>query len=189
DGTSVGRAKHRSAVGVSVAPRASLVGVLMIDAQSRPGREMNTNRPMTQGTSNRLGSDPAREPIMGPAAKESADFLFDLLVEVVPRHQPEIEPVLCGIAGCSEFNAVLTSRALQAQGIWFQLPWACRAREVSTALNSEHPAMPHSTGSISGWWRGTTSTSRSNKKSADSLAAGPMIGSRAGSEPSLLLVP
>jgi phosphoenolpyruvate carboxylase len=97
------------------------MGVPMFDAQPRPGRGMKADRLMTRGTSNGLGSDRSRVGFTGPSAKESADFLFDLLVEVIRRHQPEIEPVLRGTAGCSEFTAALTSRAMQAQGIWFQL--------------------------------------------------------------------
>ena len=44
-----------------------------------------------------------------------------LLLEVVREHQPEIEPVLKGGANIDSFTPELMARALQAQGIWFQL--------------------------------------------------------------------
>jgi len=97
------------------------MGALILDTQCRSGRGVGANRPMVHDLSNTPGSDPSREPIAGPSAKESAEFLFDLLIEVVRRHQPEIEPVLCGTPSRSELNPVLMSRALQTQGIWFQL--------------------------------------------------------------------
>jgi phosphoenolpyruvate carboxylase len=74
---------------------------------------MRANRPVAHGLSNR--------PVSDASANESADLLFDLLIEVVSHHQPEIEPVLRGTAGGFELNPALMSRALQAQGIWFQL--------------------------------------------------------------------
>jgi phosphoenolpyruvate carboxylase len=100
---------------------ADLIDAPMLGAQPRPRRGMSADRPMAQGQNNGPGSDPSREPITGPSAKASADFLFDLLVEVVRCHQPEIEPVLRGAAGRSDLAPALASRALQAQGIWFQL--------------------------------------------------------------------
>ena len=93
----------------------------MLDIQPRRGGEMRANRPVVYGLSNRPLSDASRELITGPSVKEAADFLFDLLMEVVCRHQPEIEPVLRGTASRFELNPALMSRALQAQGIWFQL--------------------------------------------------------------------
>ncbi len=69
---------------------------------------------------------PADAPIVlpligGTSASPAADILFGLLLDVVRRHQPEIEPVLKGGANVSAFSPELMARALQAQGIWFQL--------------------------------------------------------------------
>ncbi len=50
-----------------------------------------------------------------------AGLLFDLLIEVVSRHQPEIVPLLRGEATGLELAPDILGRALQAQGIWFQL--------------------------------------------------------------------
>jgi phosphoenolpyruvate carboxylase len=50
-----------------------------------------------------------------------AGLLFDLLIEVVGRHQPEIVPLLHNEAGGPELTPEFLGRALQAQGIWFQL--------------------------------------------------------------------
>jgi phosphoenolpyruvate carboxylase len=50
-----------------------------------------------------------------------AEFLFELLVEVVTRHQPQIVPLLRGDRTGSELTPELLARALQAEGIWFQL--------------------------------------------------------------------
>jgi phosphoenolpyruvate carboxylase len=59
--------------------------------------------------------------ISGISAKAPADILFQLLMEVVRQHQPEIEGVFAGGANISDFTPELMARALQAQGIWFQL--------------------------------------------------------------------
>jgi phosphoenolpyruvate carboxylase len=59
--------------------------------------------------------------IRGTSAKGAADILFTLLIEVVRRHQPEIEDVFKGGANVSDLSPELMARALQAQGIWFQL--------------------------------------------------------------------
>jgi phosphoenolpyruvate carboxylase len=59
--------------------------------------------------------------IGGTSATPVADLLFRLLIEVVQRHQPEIEPVLRGGANLAGFTPEQMARALQAQGIWFQL--------------------------------------------------------------------
>ena len=40
---------------------------------------------------------------------------------MVRRHQPEIEPILKGGGNILSFTPELMSRALQAQGLWFQL--------------------------------------------------------------------
>ncbi|HVQ11162.1 MAG TPA: phosphoenolpyruvate carboxylase, partial [Methyloceanibacter sp.] len=59
--------------------------------------------------------------IAGTSAREAAELLFGLLLDVVHRHQPEIEPLLKGGASVADFTPELMARALQAQGIWFQL--------------------------------------------------------------------
>ncbi len=59
--------------------------------------------------------------ITGTSAREAADILFGLLLDVVRRHQPEIEPILKGGGNILSFTPELMSRALQAQGLWFQL--------------------------------------------------------------------
>jgi phosphoenolpyruvate carboxylase len=69
----------------------------------------------------RLDAEPPPAVISGIAARPVADLLFQLLVEVVRRHQPEIEPVLRGGANIAGLMPELMARALQAQGIWFQL--------------------------------------------------------------------
>jgi phosphoenolpyruvate carboxylase len=66
-------------------------------------------------------SQPAAPLISGTSAKDAADILFELLMEVIRRHQPEIEGVFGGGANISDFTPELMARALQAQGIWFQL--------------------------------------------------------------------
>ncbi|BBU60527.1 phosphoenolpyruvate carboxylase [Methylosinus sp. C49] len=55
------------------------------------------------------------------SVKEAAAFLLDQLVGVVKRHQPEIAPVLSGFGSSAGMPPALMARALQAQGIWFQL--------------------------------------------------------------------
>ena len=59
--------------------------------------------------------------LSGTSSKDASDILFPLLMEVVRRHQPEIEAVFAGGANISDFSPELMARALQAQGIWFQL--------------------------------------------------------------------
>jgi len=48
-------------------------------------------------------------------------LLFDLLVAVVERYAPEVAAVLREERTSAEMPAALLARALQAQGIWFQL--------------------------------------------------------------------
>ena len=72
-------------------------------------------------TAERVSPPVAAPLITGTSAKEAADILFGLLIEIVRRHQPEIEPVLRGSANFSHFTPELMARALQAQGMWFQL--------------------------------------------------------------------
>lgn len=52
-----------------------------------------------------------------------SDLLFDLLLDVVRAHQPEIEPVVSGrpAGGAPANSPELLARAIQAQSIWFQL--------------------------------------------------------------------
>src|SRR5580692_2680611 len=50
-----------------------------------------------------------------------AELLFDLLVEVVRRYEPEVAAVLREERDTAGMPAVLLARTLQAQGIWFQL--------------------------------------------------------------------
>ena len=50
-----------------------------------------------------------------------AELLFDLLVEVVRRYEPEVAAVLREERNTAGMPAVLLARTLQAQGIWFQL--------------------------------------------------------------------
>jgi phosphoenolpyruvate carboxylase len=52
---------------------------------------------------------------------ELSAFLFELLIEVVTRHQPQIAPLLRGEAAGADLGPELLARALQAEGIWFQL--------------------------------------------------------------------
>ena len=53
--------------------------------------------------------------------KEQADLLFGILLDVVERHDPELIPLLRGQAALSGCTPGTLGRALQAQGIWFQL--------------------------------------------------------------------
>ena len=59
--------------------------------------------------------------IAGTSPREAAELLFGLLLDVARRHQPEIEPLLKGGAAVTDVTPELMARALQAQGIWFQL--------------------------------------------------------------------
>ena len=59
--------------------------------------------------------------IAGTSPREAAELLFGLLLDVARRHQPEIVPLLKGGAAVADFSPELMARALQAQGIWFQL--------------------------------------------------------------------
>ena len=60
----------------------------------------------------------AREP---PENFSRAALLFDLLVGVVQRHEPEVAAVLREERTTAGMPAALLARTLQAQGIWFQL--------------------------------------------------------------------
>ncbi|MDP4021454.1 phosphoenolpyruvate carboxylase [Methylobacterium sp. NEAU 140] len=59
--------------------------------------------------------------ITGTAAEEALDILFQALLDVARRHEPELEAVLHGTADISRFSPEMLARALQVQGIWFQL--------------------------------------------------------------------
>jgi phosphoenolpyruvate carboxylase len=65
--------------------------------------------------------EPHEAVIGGTSPEGAADLLFKLLIEVVRRHEPKIEPILAGRADIASFPPQLLARALQAQGIWFQL--------------------------------------------------------------------
>jgi phosphoenolpyruvate carboxylase len=54
-------------------------------------------------------------------ANEVVELLSGLLLDLVRRRQPELEPVLRGERPASELSPELLARALQVQGIWFQL--------------------------------------------------------------------
>jgi phosphoenolpyruvate carboxylase len=56
-----------------------------------------------------------------PGGFSRAELLFDLLIEVVERHEPRIAGVLRGDFSTAGMPAELLGRTLQAQGIWFQL--------------------------------------------------------------------
>ena len=53
--------------------------------------------------------------------EEVARLLFDLLIEVTARHEPEVVPLLQGEPAATEPTPQLLARTLQAQGMWFQL--------------------------------------------------------------------
>ncbi len=56
-----------------------------------------------------------------PGGFSRAELLFDLLIEVVERHEPGVAAVLRGDRTTAGMPAELLARTLQAQGIWFQL--------------------------------------------------------------------
>ncbi len=56
-----------------------------------------------------------------PPGDVIAALLFELLLEVVRRHHPEIAPVLAGDAVIDNAPPEFLSRVFQAHGIWFQL--------------------------------------------------------------------
>lgn len=53
--------------------------------------------------------------------KKLAGFLFELLADIVERQEPRIVPMLRGESRKFDLPPSLLGRALQAQGIWFQL--------------------------------------------------------------------
>jgi phosphoenolpyruvate carboxylase len=54
-------------------------------------------------------------------ASEVAELLSGLLLELVRLRQPDIEPLLRGEGDAGSLSPDLVARALQVQGIWFQL--------------------------------------------------------------------
>jgi phosphoenolpyruvate carboxylase len=50
-----------------------------------------------------------------------SELLFDLLIEVATRHDPEVVPLLRGARAAADVTPALLARTLQAQGMWFQL--------------------------------------------------------------------
>ena len=59
--------------------------------------------------------------ITGTSAEPALGILFQALLDVARRHEPELEDVLHGRADISSFSPEMLARALQVQGIWFQL--------------------------------------------------------------------
>lgn len=59
--------------------------------------------------------------ITGTSSEGALDILFQALLDVARRHDPELEAVLHGTADISRFSPEMLARALQVQGIWFQL--------------------------------------------------------------------
>ncbi|MGH7538260.1 MAG: phosphoenolpyruvate carboxylase [Gemmatimonadales bacterium] len=53
--------------------------------------------------------------------EQTADLVFQQLVDVIRVHQPEIEPVLHGQPLDPAVGPEVVARAIQTQGIWFQL--------------------------------------------------------------------
>ncbi|HEY9194386.1 MAG TPA: phosphoenolpyruvate carboxylase, partial [Methyloversatilis sp.] len=67
-------------------------------------------------------SIPASADAPGPAFSEKAlELLFALLRDVVGHHHPELVPVLAGRASGNNLSPQMLGRAIQAQGILFQL--------------------------------------------------------------------
>lgn len=77
------------------------------------------NRDLTQASGDTFA---ASVPVLeGTSVQSAAEILFGLLLDVTRRHQPDIELVLKGGANFSALSPELMARALQAQGLWFQL--------------------------------------------------------------------
>jgi phosphoenolpyruvate carboxylase len=54
-------------------------------------------------------------------ANEVVELMSDLLLQLVRRRQPDVEPVLRGEGDVGSLSPDLVARTLQVQGIWFQL--------------------------------------------------------------------
>ncbi len=73
-------------------------------------------------TPSAAGADVFAPPVItGTSSKEALDILFHALLDVARRHDPELEDVLHGKANISDYTPEMLARALQVQGIWFQL--------------------------------------------------------------------
>lgn len=59
--------------------------------------------------------------ITGTSTDQPLHILFQALLDVARRHDPDLEAVLHGNAEISRFSPEMLARALQVQGIWFQL--------------------------------------------------------------------
>jgi phosphoenolpyruvate carboxylase len=66
-------------------------------------------------------ADAASHSTEPPATFSRSALLFDLLVAVVQRYEPQVAAVLREERTTADMPAVLLARTLQAQGIWFQL--------------------------------------------------------------------
>jgi phosphoenolpyruvate carboxylase len=66
-------------------------------------------------------TEPATQVREPPESYSRSALLFDLLVGVVQRYEPEVAAVLREERTTEGMSAVLLARTLQAQGIWFQL--------------------------------------------------------------------
>jgi phosphoenolpyruvate carboxylase len=66
-------------------------------------------------------TEPATQVREPPESFSRSALLFDLLVGVVQRYEPEVAAVLREERTTEGMSAVLLARTLQAQGIWFQL--------------------------------------------------------------------
>ena len=67
------------------------------------------------------GADIASLSSAPPGTFSRSALLFDLLVAVVQRYEPQVAAVLREERTTADMPAVLLARTLQAQGIWFQL--------------------------------------------------------------------
>jgi phosphoenolpyruvate carboxylase len=66
-------------------------------------------------------AEPATQVREPPGGFSRAALLFDLLVGVVQRYEPQVAAVLREERTTAGMPAALLARTLQAQGIWFQL--------------------------------------------------------------------
>ena len=71
-----------------------------------------------------------------------AGLLYDMLLDIVQRHDPEIGPVLRNEATLSECSPEHLGRALRAQGIWFQLQSIAEQNATMRHRRSEERAAP-----------------------------------------------